>query len=210
MDARISRTIENLKKHKINCFFVEDKAEAREKVLELVEPGASVGLGGSMSVHSIGVVPELEKRNTMHNPYTKEGKTDKTKNQGAIRRKGLTADYFLTGTNAITEDGYLVNTDGTGNRIGAMAFGPKKLILVAGVNKLVPDLDGAFERIRTVAAPLNANRHGWNDIPCATTNDPDCEKCTTSHRQCNSTLIIHNSRDPDRINVVLVNRDLGY
>ncbi len=210
MDARISRTIKNLKKHKINCFFVEDKAEAREKVLELVEPSASVGLGGSMSVHSIAVVPELAKRNTMHNPYTKEGKTDKTKNQRAIRKKGLTADYFLTGTNAITEDGYLVNTDGTGNRIGAMAFGPKKLILVAGVNKLVPDLEGAYERIRTVAAPLNAKRHGWDDIPCATTNDPDCETCTTSHRQCNSTLIIHNSRNPERINVVLVNKDLGY
>jgi L-lactate utilization protein LutB len=210
MDARLSRTIENLKKHKINCFFVEDEVAAREKVLELVESGASVGMGGSMSVHSLGVVPELEKRNTMHNPYTNEGKTDKTKNQEAIRRKGLAADYFLTGTNAITEDGYLVNTDGTGNRIGAMAFGPKKLILVAGVNKLVPDLDGALERIRTVAAPLNANRHGWDDIPCATTNDPDCETCTIFHRQCNSTLIIHNSRDPERINVVLVNKDLGY
>ncbi len=76
MDARIGRTIENLKRHNINCFFVEDEAEAREKVLELVEPGASVGLGGSMTVHSIGVVPELAKRNTMHNPYDKEGKID--------------------------------------------------------------------------------------------------------------------------------------
>ena len=67
-----------------------------------------------------------------------------------------------------------------------------------------------FERIRTVAAPLNAKRHGWDDLPCATTNDPDCETCTTSHRQCNSTLIHHNSRDPERINIVLVNKDLGY
>ena len=210
MDTRIRRTIENLMKHNINCFFVEDEREAREKVLEIVEPGASVGMGGSMSGHSIGVVPELEKRNTMHNPYNREGKVDKSKNQTAIRKKGLVADYFLTGTNSITEDGYIVNTDGRGNRIGAMAFGSKKLVLVAGVNKIVPDLDGAFERIRTVAAPLNCKRHGWDDIPCATTNDPDCEQCTTSHRQCNSTLIIHNSRDPERINIVLVNKDLGY
>lgn len=210
MDARIGRTIENLKRHNINCFFVEDEAEAREKVLELVEPGASVGLGGSMTVHSIGVVPELAKRNTMHNPYDKEGKIDKSKNQRAIRKKGLVADYFLTGTNSVTEDGFIVNTDGTGNRIGAMAFGPKKLILVTGVNKLVPDLDAAFKRIRTVAAPMNAGRHGWHDIPCASSDDPDCEQCTTSHRQCNSTLIIHNSRDPERINIVLINKDLGY
>jgi L-lactate utilization protein LutB len=210
MDARISRTIENLKKHNINCFFVDDERKAQEKVLEIVEPGASVGMGGSMSVHSIGVVPELEKRNTMYNPYDREGKVDKTKNQTAIRKKGLVADYFLTGTNSITEDGYIVNTDGRGNRIGAMAFGPKKLILVAGVNKLVPDLDGALERIRTVAAPLNGKRHSWDDIPCSTTNDPDCEQCTSSHRQCNSTLIIHNSRDPKRINIVLVNKNLGY
>jgi hypothetical protein len=167
-------------------------------------------MGGSMSVHTIGVVPELEKRNTMHNPYNREGRIDKSKNQTVIRKKGLMADYFLTGTNSITEDGYIVNTDGTGNRIAAMADGPKKLILVAGVNKLVSDLEGAFERIRTVAAPLNGKRHGWDDIPCATTNDPDCDKCTTSHRQCNSSLIIHNSRDPDRINVVLVNKNLGF
>ena len=210
MDVRISRTIETLKKHNINCFFVEDEREAREKVLEIVEPGASVGMGGSMSVHSIGVVPELEKSNKMYNPYDREGRVDRTKNQTAIRRKGLVADYFLTGTNSITEDGYIVNTDGRGNRIGAMAFGPKKRILVAGVNKLVPDIDGALERIRTVAAPLNGKRHSWDDIPCATTNDPDCELCLSSHRQCNSTLIIHNSRDPKRINIVLVNKDLGY
>jgi L-lactate utilization protein LutB len=210
MEARINKTIENLKKHNINCFFVEDEISAKEKVLEIVEKGASVGMGGSMSAHTIGVVPELEKRNIMHNPYNSEGKVDKSKNQTAIRKKGLLADYFLTGTNSITEDGYIVNTDGRGNRVGAMAFGPQKLILVAGINKLVPDLDGAFERIRTIAAPLNCKRHGWDDIPCAKTNDPDCEQCTSSHRQCNSTLIINNSRDPDRINIVLVNKDLGY
>ncbi|MHA2393782.1 MAG: lactate utilization protein [Promethearchaeota archaeon] len=210
MEHRVKRAIENLKAHNINCFFVEDEGEAREKVLEIVEPGTSVGVGGSMSVHSIGVIPKLEMRNTMHNPYNKDGKVDKSKNQTAIRKKGLVADYFLTGTNSITEDGYLVNTDGRGNRIGAMAFGPKKLILVAGVNKLVPNLDAAFERIRTVAAPLNAKRHGWDDIPCATSNDPDCNQCTTSHRQCNSTLIINNARDPERINLVLVNKNLGY
>jgi hypothetical protein len=97
MDARISRTKENLKRHNINCFFVEDEAEAREKVLELVEPGALVGLGGSMTVHSIGVVPELAKRNTMHNPYDKEGKIDKSKNQRAIRKEGLVAGLFPHG-----------------------------------------------------------------------------------------------------------------
>ncbi|MDP6458860.1 MAG: lactate utilization protein [Candidatus Bathyarchaeota archaeon] len=210
MDGRISRTMENLKKHNINCFFVKDEREAREKVLELVEPGASVGMGGSMSVHSISVVPELEKRNTMFNPYDREGKVDKSKNQTAIRRMGLVADYFLTGTNSITEDGYIVNTDGMGNRVGAISFGPKKLILVAGVNKLVPDVHGALERIRTIAAPLNGKRHSWDDIPCATTNDPDCILCISPHRQCNSTLITHNSRDPERINIVLVDKDLGY
>jgi hypothetical protein len=202
--------MENLKKHNINCFFVKDEREAREKVLELVEPGASVGMGGSMSVHSISVVPELEKRNTMFNPYDREGKVDKSKNQTAIRRMGLVADYFLTGTNSITEDGYIVNTDGMGNRVGAISFGPKKLILVAGVNKLVPDVHGALERIRTIAAPLNGKRHSWDDIPCATTNDPDCILCISPHRQCNSTLITHNSRDPERINIVLVDKDLGY
>ena len=207
MDNRIQRTVENLKKHNIRCLFVENEDEAKQKVLELIEPGSSVGLGGSMTVTSLNVVPELEERNKVHNPYTPDGNVDETKNQSELRRKGLMADYFLTGTNSITEDGYLVNTDGTGNRIASIAFGPKRVILVAGKNKIVKNVDQAFDRIRTIAAPKNARRHGWEDIPCFSSG---CVDCNVEHRQCNSSLIIHNSRNPERITVILVNKDLGY
>jgi L-lactate utilization protein LutB len=207
MEDRINKTMDNLKKHNINCFFVESEKEAREKVLSMIPPGSSVGLGGSMTVFSIKVVPELEKRNKVYNPYTPKGRVDKTKNQAELRKKGLLADYFLTGTNSLTEDGYLVNTDGTGNRIAAMAYGPKKIILVTGQNKIVKDIDEAFDRIKKVAAPMNAKRHGWEDIPCYSS---ECTDCISGHRQCNSSLIIHNSRDPERITVILVNKDLGF
>ena len=207
MNDQVKNTIENLRKHNINCYFIEDEEKAREKVLELIEPGKTVGLGGSMTVHSIKVVPELEKRNIVYNPYNAEGRIDRTKNQPELRRKGILADYYLTGTNAITEDGYLVNTDGTGNRVASMAFGPKKLILVSGINKLTENIDTAFERIKTVAAPMNARRHGWEDIPCY---DAKCDECASAHRQCNCSLIIHYSRDPDRVSVVLVNKELGF
>ncbi|MFC1454823.1 lactate utilization protein [Candidatus Undinarchaeota archaeon] len=207
MDARIEKTIESLKKHNINCIFVDDEQEAKEEILKLIEPGATVGLGGSMSVASLNVVPELEKSRTVYNPYDSDGKIDKSKNQVEIRKNGIFADYFLTSTNSITEDGYLVNTDGAGNRVAAMAFGPKKLILVAGTNKIVKDVDEAFERIKKVAAPQNTKRHNLDMLPCFS---GECVNCASKYRICNSSLIIHNSRDPERITIILVNKDLGY
>lgn len=207
MNESIRITIENLKKHNIKCVFVENEAEAKEWILRLIPPGASVGLGGSMTVASLGVVKELEKRNKVFNPYTSEGKIDKTKDQFALRRSGLVADYFLTGTNSITEDGYLVNTDGTGNRIAAMAFGPTKVILVAGKNKIVKNTKEAFKRIKSVAAPKNARRHGLKELPCFSSK---CADCASPNRQCNYSLIIHNSRDPERITVILIDKELGY
>jgi hypothetical protein len=207
MNDKIKNTIENLKKHNINCIFVKDENAAREKVLELIPYSSSVGLGGSMSVHYLNVIPELEKRNLVHNPYTPEGKKDPNKNQQEIRRKGLASDFFLTGSNSLTEDGYLVNMDGTGNRVAAMAFGPKKLILVVGKNKIVEDIDEAFDRIKKIAAPQNARRHGWDDIPCF---HGGCVECASSHRQCNNMLVTYYSRDPKRITVILVDKDLGF
>ncbi|MFH1786522.1 MAG: lactate utilization protein [archaeon] len=207
MEPRILKTVESLKRHGIGCIPVKGEAEAKAKILELIPEGASVGLGGSMTVAQTGVVPELEKRGKAFNPYTAEGKIDKTKNQPVIRRDGLTAEYFLTGTNSITEDGYLVNTDGTGNRIAAMAYGPKKVILVAGTNKIVKDVPAAFERIKSVAAPKNARRHGWDDLPC---HSGKCADCAAPHRQCNASLIIHNSREKGRITVILIDKELGY
>lgn len=88
-----------------------------------------------------------------------------------------------------------------------MAFGPRRLIMVAGINKITRNIDTAFKRIRTVAAPMNARRHGWADIPCY---DGECDDCASGHRQCNSSLITHYSRDPERVSVVLVNKDLGF
>ena len=124
-----------------------------------------------------------------------------------IRKLHLTSDVFVTSTNALTEKGELVNTDGAGQRVAAMAFGPGRLIVVAGVNKIVKDLDAAFERIRDHAAPINAIRLGTK-TPCASSGV--CTDCDSRERICNITTIIHKKPQTADMCVILVDEQLGY
>jgi L-lactate utilization protein LutB len=120
----------------------------------------------------------------------------------------MQADFFIASSNAVTEDGALVNTDGTGNRIAAMFFGPKKVIIVAGVNKLVPDLEAAMKRIKDVAAPLNAKRLGLK-TPCAKTEN--CYDCSSHERICKITAVMDApSSHTEKVYVILVGEELGY
>lgn len=122
------------------------------------------------------------------------------------RRAALTVDLFLTGTNAVTEAGQLVNLDMVGNRVAGITFGPRQVVIVVGRNKLVPDVGAAMDRIRSYAAPLNAIRHDF-PTPCAGTGR--CENCNSSRRICNTWTITEKSYPPGRVQVILINRDLG-
>jgi hypothetical protein len=133
-----------------------------------------------------------------------------------MQREAFSCDVFLAGTNAVTMDGKLVNTDGLGNRVSAMIFGPEKVILVVGANKIVKNLDEAMERIREVCAPMNARRHflkhhssEFGDLPCVRTGK--CIDCNHDWKICNYTVIIEGAmaREKGRINVVLVGEELG-
>jgi len=132
---------------------------------------------------------------------------DSFKEQIARKKEALTVDLFLTGTNAITKNGLLVNLDMLGNRIGGITFGPKKVILTVGRNKIVSDLEAAFQKIREYTAPRNAARHPALKTPCITTKH--CMDCSSPHRICNSWSIIEKSYPKGRIQVVLIDEDHG-
>ncbi len=199
------KTVEALQKNRFNASFYKTAQEALEKLFSMVTPEDSVGIAGSWTLQQLGVVETLEERgNTVfchHKPGLSPEEVLET------RRKQLTCDVFLTGTNAITIDGRLVNTDATGNRVAAMIFGPKKVIVIAGINKIVQSLEEAEERIRTTAAPLNNKRLNRSN-PCVQTGK--CMDCQGPTRLCNVTTVLHKRPPASDIHILLVEEELGF
>ena len=189
----------------VTVIVAETGDEAREQALALIPKGASVGVGGSRTVAEIGLLDALRVGEfgliDQYDPsFGKEAAFQ-------ARLDSLRADYFIAGSNAVTEDGKLVNTDGLGNRVAGFAFGPRHVILLVGRNKIVRDVAAALERIRNVAAPMNAKRLGAA-TPCVTTGV--CCDCDSPARICNLTLIVEKQRFPGRMTVVLINQELGF
>lgn len=210
-EKKISRLIEILNKNNIAAFYLKNKQQAFEKVMSMIPEGSQVGFGDSVTLRQIGVVDALEKGNySFLNPW-EQGITVEEN----IRRKkrGLTSDVFVTGTNALTLDGKIVNIDAHGNRVAAMLFGPDRVIIVIGINKIVENLEAALERIRKKTAPLNVQRHPEFDPmpPCGITGE--CSDCSSPWRICNKTVIIerqfNNNKYKPVITVVIVGEELG-
>ncbi|KPJ60521.1 MAG: hypothetical protein AMJ46_05785 [Latescibacteria bacterium DG_63] len=201
----IDRTTAALQVCGFEALAAKDRDEARNKTLELIPAGSTVGAGGSVTLQEIGLIDALVSRgDTVYWSGAAKGGASPDFD---YRKAQLTADVFLSSTNAITVDGDLVNVDGTGNRVAAMSFGPGKVIVVAGWNKIVSDVGAAFQRIRDVAAPLNAKRLKL-DLPCVETGF--CVDCDAPDSICRITTVI--SRKPKRADftVVLVAEQLGY
>ncbi|MDI7259126.1 MAG: lactate utilization protein [Thermodesulfobacteriota bacterium] len=163
-EEHAKRAVTNLLKRNINAQYVSNRKEALVSVLEMIPPGTVVARADSVTIDQIGIMEELRSRNQnkLIDPFAKDtnGRLIASVEEGMrLRRGAFLADIFLTGTNAITLDGKLVSTDGRGNRVAAMIFGPEKVIVVSGVNKIVHDVNQAFQRIRQVAAPMNGRRH---------------------------------------------------
>ena len=192
------------KKHFKTCY-VETLEEAKTKLISMIKEGSSVAIGGSTTLSDMGMVDVLRKGNYKFFDRYQDLPFDPDIVE--IERQSLLADYLITGTNAITKNGELVNTDCTGNRVAAMIFGPKNVIIVAGVNKIVDNIDAAFKRIREIA-PMNSKRIG-HETPCAQTGF--CENCDCKKRICNYTTIIHNGiKFEGRIKIIIVADELGY
>jgi hypothetical protein len=211
MKGKIWDLIERLAANNIPALYVKDRAEAFEKVMSMIPEGSTVGFGDSVTLRQIGVVDALEKGDYVFlNPWKSGIGVEENIN---LKKRALTSDVFVTGTNALTLDGKIVNVDALGNRAAAMLFGPDKVIIVAGINKIVQNLEEALERIRNIAAPLNVKRHPEFDPipPCGTTGL--CSDCSSPWRICNKTVIIERQFDNNKykpvITVVIVGEELG-
>ena len=194
-DLLSQKVIKGLASRNMTGYYAKTKEEALQMALELIPEGSSVTMGGGMSVHEIGLVKALKEGN--YNFIDRDEMEDKR----AAMLFAYDADVFLMSANAMTEDGILVNIDGNANRVSALAQGPRKVIVIAGMNKICDDVDGAMKRARNVAAPINAQRFGLN-TPCAKTGS--CMNCKSPDTICCQFLITRYSKHPGRIHVILV------
>ena len=201
-NALLAQTvIKGLQTRNMSGYYVENREEALKLALSLIPEGSSVTMGGCTSALEIGLVAALKKGN--YNFIDRDAWEDKR----AAMLAAYDADVFLSSANAITQDGVMVNIDGNANRVSAIAQGPKKVLMIVGMNKVCDDVDGAMKRARNVAAPINAQRFGLS-TPCAKTGA--CMDCKSPDTICCQFLITRFSRHAGRIHVILVNDSLGF
>jgi len=199
--------IDNLKKRNMDGMYCEKSKQAVDKIVALVPDNALVGLGGSETIIETGLVGALRNKNINLLDRYKEGVSPEEID--AMRREGLLSDVYIASSNAITMDGKLVNMDGIGNRVAAMIFGPSKVILILGMNKVARTVEEAVSRIKNHAAPLAAVRAN-KKTPCHRLGYCDDPHCHPPNRICSQLVIHEASMVPGRITVVLVGEDLGY
>ncbi len=205
LDKKVERTIKSLAKRNMQGFYVEDTIQLMEKIKELLPENAIVAVGDSMTLVETGIIEELRSGKYQFLDKNKPGITRLDKDR--IYRQTFSADVFLCSTNALTEAGELYNIDGNGSRVAAMLYGPKQVIIVTGVNKIVQDLQAAELRVRNYAAPLDAKRLNKN-TPCTTLGY--CVDCQSEDRICNDFVVIKRQFDPMRIKVIIVGGSYGY
>ena len=195
--------VKNLKARHFDAWYCDTKEEALAKALELISEGSTVGWGGALSAQQIGLMDALNKGNYAAIDRDRCA-TPEEKAQAA--KESMFADFFLTGANALSLDGQMVNIDGAGNRVSSIIFGPKNVLVIAGMNKVMDDLDAAVNRARTVAAPMNKQRFDPN-TPCAVTGS--CADCKVEGCICNHIVITRHCRPVGRIKFILVGEPLG-
>ncbi|WP_454052012.1 lactate utilization protein [Clostridium sp. Marseille-Q7071] len=205
VEKRVERTIESLGKRNMEGYFVNDEVELIELLKNLIPHDSIVGVGDSMTLFETGVIDFLRNEKYIFLDKYKDGITKEEKRK--IYEKNFSAETFLCSTNAITESGELYNIDGNGSRVAPMLYGPKQVILVAGINKIVKDIDEAEKRVRNYSAPIDAKRLNKN-TPCTTLGY--CIDCKSPNRICNDFVIIRGQFIKGRIKVIFVGKQLGY
>ena len=203
-DKAGAKVAEALNKRHFEAYYCSDRAEALEKILELIPQDHVVSWGGAATVDELGVKEALRQRGQA--VIDRDTAKDAQERQQMLKQ-ALTCDTFLMGSNAISADGQLVNIDGTGNRVAALCFGPTQVVVVAGMNKVAGDLDGAMRRAREVAAPMNAQRFPLK-TPCVANGL--CGDCKGPDSICAQIVTTRLCKPAGRIKVVLVGEDLGF
>ena len=203
-DNLAATMIKKMEKRGFDAYYCPDSKSAVEKVLALMPKGSSVSWGGSMTLEETGLQDALTctdyrliDRDKAANPAEKK----------ALQRQAFYADFYLMSANAITKDGILVNIDGNGNRVAALAWGPEHVLILAGMNKVEPNLEAAIARVRHTAAPANALRLNLH-TPCSQTGV--CADCLGPDCICSQTVITRFNRNKGRIKVLLIGENLGY
>ena len=202
---RGTQLVEVLKKHHFDAWYCENKETALQKALDLIGKEETIGWGGAMSAHEIGLIETLNQQG--YRTFDR-AKCLTAEEQVECMRNCMLADVFLTGANAISMTGEMVNIDGTGNRVAAITYGPKRVLVIAGMNKVVATLQDAVVRARTVAAPINKQRFPEQVTPCQISGA--CADCHSAGCICNQLLITRNCRPNGRIQFILVGEELGY
>lgn len=212
---RIEKTIENLKRNNMLGFYCETKEEALKKVLEFIAEGDTVTNGGSETLKQVGVIDAV--RNGNFN-YVDRGLAQSKEEAEELMREAYFADVYLTSSNAVTEFGELYNVDGNSNRVSAILYGPKSVIVVCGYNKIVKNFDEAVYRVKTKAAPPNTKRlstgayceHAGECLSLGADSSFMCDGCRGDGRICCNYVVCAQQRHKDRIKVIIVGEELGY
>ena len=199
------KCVSTLKKNGFDAHFYSSGEEAKKGVIDMISGYETFGVGGSDTVRSLGIVDELSSMGkTVYDHWQKDLSNEESMN---YRLNQGRSDCFLCSANAISATGEVVNVDGVGNRTSGMGFGPKKVIVVAGMNKVRPDLDSALKRVWEVAGPMRAKSLNM-ETPCAETGV--CSDCNAPQRICRVTTILHRKPMLTDVSVVLVNQNLGF
>lgn len=203
-EKRGNQLVKNLKSRHFDAYYCKNADEALQKALELIPEGSSVGWGGTKSAEQIGLLDAV--RNGNYKAIDRDAAKSPEERERADRN-ALFADVYIAGANAMSQDGQMVSIDGNGNRVAAIIYGPKSVIVIVGMNKVCDTLDNAIARARTVAAPINMQRF-MKDTPCAATGV--CGNCKSEGCICNQILITRHCRPANRIRYIIVGEDLGF
>jgi L-lactate utilization protein LutB len=205
IEERMKKTVDKLKAHDFDALVVKTREDAVREIHKYVTPDTKVGVGGSITIRELGILEPLKEKGNIVYDHWAAGLSKEQSRE--IRKSQLTSDLFLSSSNAVTMEGELVNVDGIGNRVGAITFGPKKVIIVAGYNKIVKNVEEAIKRVRNEATPPNSRRLNIN-VPCAKIGT--CVDCDSPDRSCR-VMVIH-ERKPALTDmlIILVGEELGY
>ncbi|MFP3950858.1 MAG: lactate utilization protein [Candidatus Bathyarchaeia archaeon] len=208
LEKKIQKTLDSLRKKGFEVFPADSGGEAVKQILQLIPDGSLVGLGGSVTLRELNL-PEIlrEQAYKVADHWKARSEGASTEEVMEIRRKHINSDVFITSSNAVTVNGELVNIDGGGQRVASMIFGPKRVFVVVGINKLTRDLDEAIWRVKNVAAPMNAKRLNKH-TPC--TISGVCEDCDSDERICRAMTILNRKPSTTPVTVILVKEELGY
>ena len=202
---RQEKIIKSLEQRNIEAFFAETKEDALKIALDIIPEESTVSNGGAMSAREIGLIDAVINGN--YNYLDRDGATDPAEKDRLEHEILSNCDYFIAGVNGMSENGVIVNVDGNANRVAAIAYGPRHVLFIVGMNKVVHSEEDAYNRAKYIAAPINAQRFGLT-TPCGITGK--CGECLMEQCICCQILTTRYSKHKGRIKVILVNEDLGF